>query len=172
MCRAGSRSTSKRSARIAGKNQAAPPPETAGALLLLRGKMAEALSVKKAPPYWMAVSRILSRMIICLSDYYPGAPGFLRDGQAARLPVMSCTSWGFSCPVACASGGGLLPRRFTLARLSNGRTGRFIFCDTFRRRQFSLPVPAYSTRHAALRCSDFPPPRSIGTAIIHHPQGL
>ena len=30
-------------------------------------------------------------------------------------PVLSCTTWGFSCPLACARGGGLLPRLFTLA---------------------------------------------------------
>ena len=37
------------------------------------------------------------------------------NGQAAQLPVLSCTAWGFSCPGTCAPGGGLLPRRFTLA---------------------------------------------------------
>ena len=38
-----------------------------------------------------------------------------RSGQATRSsPVLSCTTWGFSCPLACAWGGGLLPRLFTL----------------------------------------------------------
>jgi len=68
----------------------------------------------------MAISRILSWTIIYLSDYYPETPGFLRDGQAAQFPVMSCTSWGFSCPAAYAPGGELLPRRFTLTRLAPG----------------------------------------------------
>ena len=35
-------------------------------------------------------------------------------GQAAGLPVMSCTPWGFSCLAGCPSSGGLLPRLFTL----------------------------------------------------------
>ena len=71
-----------------------------------------------------------------------------------RLPVMSCTTWGFSCPGACAPGGGLLPRLFTLTRRRSA--GRFVFCDTFRRAGLSPGAPAHSTRHVAWRCSDFP----------------
>jgi len=38
-------------------------------------------------------------------------------GQAARfLPVLPCTTWGFSCPVDCSAGGGLLLRRFTRSK--------------------------------------------------------
>ena len=48
-------------------------------------------------------------------DYYPGD-----NGQAAQLPVLSCTAWGFSCPVACAPGGELLPRLFTLTGVAPG----------------------------------------------------
>jgi hypothetical protein len=33
---------------------------------------------------------------------------------------------------------------------------RYVFCDTVRRRNFSTAPPAYSTRHAAVWCSDFP----------------
>ena len=85
-------------------------------------------------PIWTAVSRILSarvatsRMTIYLTppvkaasrscdqcDYYPGA-----NGQATQLPVLSCTAWGFSCPGACAPGGELLPRRFTLTGVAPG----------------------------------------------------
>ena len=45
----------------------------------------------------------------------PGScPAFARPARR-RLPVMSCTTWGFSCPRDCSRGGGLLPRRFTLA---------------------------------------------------------
>jgi len=80
-------------------------------------------------------------------------------GQAARPPVMSCTTWGFSCPGPCAPGGGLLPRLFTLTR-SLARPGGLIFCDTFRRPWLGPGAPACSTRHGALRCSDFPPGRS------------
>src|SRR5437762_3604169 len=34
---------------------------------------------------------------------------------------------------------------------------RCVFCDTFRRHNFSTATPAYFTRHAAVWCSDFPP---------------
>src|SRR5947207_12645381 len=34
---------------------------------------------------------------------------------------------------------------------------RCVFCDTFRRRNFSTATPAHFTRHAAVWCSDFPP---------------
>ena len=33
---------------------------------------------------------------------------------------------------------------------------RYLFCDTFRQRSLSRTPPAYSTRHAAVWCSDFP----------------
>jgi len=40
------------------------------------------------------------------------------------------------------------------ALLSKNR--RCVFCDTVRRRNFSTATPAFSTRHAAVWCSDFP----------------
>jgi hypothetical protein len=33
---------------------------------------------------------------------------------------------------------------------------RYLFCDTLRRRDFSIAAPAFSTRHVAVWCSDFP----------------
>jgi hypothetical protein len=33
---------------------------------------------------------------------------------------------------------------------------RYLLCDTFRQRSLARTPPAYSTRHAAVRCSDFP----------------
>ena len=49
---------------------------------------------------------------------------------------------------------------------------RYVFCDTFRQRPLSRTSPAYSTRHAAVWCSDFPPanPESFrgSPAIICH----
>ena len=57
----------------------------------------------------------------------PGScPAFARLARR-RLPVMSCTTWGFSCPGTCAPGGGLLPRLFTLTplRLAAKRGGLF-----------------------------------------------
>jgi len=92
----------------------------------------------------MAVSRILSGAglasrawtAICLRPAPCGVGGVLTDcdqypeGFAACAasraggplpPVLSCTTWGFSCPLAYARGGGLLPRLFTLAdRLAPG----------------------------------------------------
>ena len=74
-----------------------------------------------------------------------------------QLPVMSCTTWGFSCPGTCAPGGGLLPRLFTLTPLRlAAKRGGLIFCDTFRRAGLSPDAPAHSTRHVVWRCSDFP----------------
>jgi len=40
---------------------------------------------------------------------------FARPGRRPLPPVLSCTAWGLSCPLAFARGGGLLPRLFTLA---------------------------------------------------------
>jgi hypothetical protein len=34
---------------------------------------------------------------------------------------------------------------------------RCLFCDTFRRRDFTIAAPAFFTRHVAVWCSDFPP---------------
>src|SRR6266849_8078271 len=48
---------------------------------------------------------------------------------------------------------------------------RYVFCDTFRRRNFSTATPAYFTRHAAVWCSDFPPANPVNRdspAIICH----
>ncbi len=45
----------------------------------------------------------------------------------------------------------------------------FIFCDTFRRLKLSLRPPAYSTRHAALWCPDFPLPTALRHARSDRP---
>ena len=84
-------------------------------------------------PIWTAVSRILSarvatdRMTIYLTPPGGGEPVSRpvrllpgSHGQATQLPVLSCTAWGLSCPGACAPGGELLPRLFTLAGVSPG----------------------------------------------------
>src|SRR6202040_1829553 len=44
-----------------------------------------------------------------------------------------------------------------LPELRITKNRRCFFCDTFRRRNFSIATPACSTRHAAVWCSDFPP---------------
>jgi hypothetical protein len=73
------------------------------------------------------------------------------------FPVLSCTTWGLSCPVACAPGGELLPRLFTLTSNCLRSSRRYFFCDTFRGSQLSSGAPAFVTRHVALWCPDFPP---------------
>jgi hypothetical protein len=70
-------------------------------------------------------------------------------GQATLTSCLSCTARGLSCPLALARGGGLLPRRFTLAsstavRSSRRKMERFIFCDTFRRKELSFSAPPLS----------------------------
>ena len=80
--------------------------------------------------------------------------------------VLSCTTWGLSCPAGYPSGGGLLPRLFTLTRRLKTSSrcfpdaGRFVLCDTFRDSTLSNQIPACSTRHVVWRCSDFPLARS------------
>jgi hypothetical protein len=51
---------------------------------------------------------------------------------------------------------------------------RCVFCDTFRRRNFSTATPAYFTRHAAVWCSDFPPvsPANAGFTSDHLPSAV
>ena len=102
------------------------------------GKWTEAPRCRSAPAFLMAVSRILSSPGAFAPE--PVRPFVLsralRAGQSLRTatitrrppvrlrgperagnpdpPVLSCTAWGFSCPAACAAGGGLLSRLFTL----------------------------------------------------------
>src|SRR5262249_50866393 len=50
----------------------------------------------------------------------------LRSRRRRRVPsVLSCTTRGLSCPVACAPGGGLLTRLFTLTPGLATRGGMF-----------------------------------------------
>ena len=105
----------------------------------------------------MAVSRILSWMIIHLSDI---PEDLCRTGCPPS--VLSCTARGFSCLANYSASGELLPRLFTLTCLREeqlffSKNRRCLFCDTFRQRPLSRTLPAYSTRHAAVWCSDFPP---------------
>jgi hypothetical protein len=66
----------------------------------------------------MAVSRILSGMIIYLSDI---PEDLFRTGCPSS--VLSCTAWGFSCRANYSARGELLPRLFTLACAFLQRTG-------------------------------------------------
>ena len=70
-------------------------------------------------------------------------------------PVLSCTTRGFSCPGARATGGELLPRLFTLTPAVAGQGGLFSVTLSVAA-GLGRAAPACSTRHVALRCSDFP----------------
>ncbi len=76
-----------------------------------------------------AVSRILSarlpgERIICLSSQYPGPiPSKRKLKRAASWsPIWPCSRWGFPCPVDYSTGGGLLPRLFTLTFATEAAT--------------------------------------------------
>jgi hypothetical protein len=78
-----------------------------------------------------------------------------RIADRLSFSCLSCTAWGFSCRTNYFARGELLPRLFTLA-CTFSKNRRYYFCDTFHRRSFSTATPAFSTRHAAEWCSDFP----------------
>jgi hypothetical protein len=125
------------------------------------------------------VSRILCRPkpvnVICLGDRYPGSASLSRRMARAApgSPIWPCSRGGLPCPVACASGGGLLPRRFTLARPAVSREPgglRFLWhflsgaaFTTPACGHAGLPAKATPRRRArfpqprALWSSDFPP---------------
>jgi hypothetical protein len=73
-------------------------------------------------------------------------------GRRPVPSVLSCTAQGLSCPLAYAWGGGLLPRRFTLAFSACSSDcspepdaiKRTVFCDTFRRKELSFSAPLLS----------------------------
>ena len=48
----------------------------------------------------------------------------------SSLPIWSCSVWGLPCPPHYCAGGALLPHLFTLTRTL--RSGRYVFCGTFR----------------------------------------
>jgi len=95
--------------------------------MLSRMKAKGAFVSEDALHIWMAVSRILSWMIIYLAR---PAEAWRTSGESSfammrRYPrikrtgcppsVLSCTAWGFSCLANCSASGELLPRLFTLA---------------------------------------------------------
>jgi len=80
--------------------------------------------------------------------------GTCRSRSRVFLPIWSCSVWGLPCPLHYCRGGALLPHLFTLTPALP--PGRYIFCGTFRRMEFSSTLPDV-IRHTALRSSDFPP---------------
>src|SRR5204863_5631573 len=106
-------------------------------------------------------------MIIYLDPACAGRPipqvrdrdATIPEGQRTGGPpsVLSCTTWCFSCLADYSASGELLPRLFNLACASLPKNRRCLFCDTFRQPRLASGLPACSTRHAAVWCSDFPP---------------
>src|SRR5437660_11747426 len=108
--------------------------------------------------YLIPLSRDAQRIFIRRDATIP------EDRRAGCPPsVLSCTAWGFSCLANCSASGELLPRLFTLTCALLPKNRRCLFCDTFRHRAFANAVPACSTRHVAVWCSDFP----LGNLAIH-----
>ena len=130
----------------------------------------------------MAVSRILSGPRLSPE---PGRPFVLprafRPGQSSRTATITRRS-----PSAFASGSGRQPgpscsvlHRMGFFVPPDSRPGRWaltppfhpcppafagrrsVFCDTFRRPEFSSRPPARFTRHAAFWCPDFPLPARL-----------
>src|SRR5579864_2233733 len=118
----------------------------------------------------MAVSRFLSPEFLRDDDHLsqsrfrgtaPRQGGvmrrYLRIKRTGCPPsVLSCTAWGFSCLANYFASGELLPRLFNLTCALLPKNRRCLFCDTFRQSDLAIEPPAYSTRHAAVWCSDFP----------------
>lgn len=153
----GATSAVRDSLEVGRKQRRRPPLE---GRLHLDGDKPNSVPTRLPAPVTIISLNPPKRVAACLAtrwcDYYPEAVRLReRDGRPG-LPVLSCTAWGLSCPGACAPGGGLLPRLFTLTR--DLRRGRFVFCDTIHRAGLSPDASAHSTRHAALWCSDFPLP--------------
>jgi len=76
----------------------------------------------------------------CETRLSPGVAGCgipAAIGRATQPPILPCTERGFSCCRRCRRRGGLLPHLFTLTLREppcGESTGRFVFCDTIRRR--------------------------------------
>jgi hypothetical protein len=70
-------------------------------------------------------------------------------GRAVQSPILSCTGRGFSCRPPRGGRGGLLPHLFTLTPRFRGTPGRYILCDTVRRRGLNRAACACLAARAA-----------------------
>ena len=73
-------------------------------------------------------------------------PTRIRRGQRRWIPIWSCSEWGLPCRSYYHERGALLPHHFTLTcHQPRLRSGRYIFCGTFRRltppRGYLAPCP-------------------------------
>ena len=81
----------------------------------------------------------------------------LREAGQAPAPCYVLHHMGFFVPRHLRAGRwALTPPFHPDPAAPCGETGRFVFCDTFRRAGLSPEAPAHSTRHVAWWCSDFP----------------
>ncbi len=119
----------------------------------------------------MAVSRILSSEFLRSDDHlshpdFSGRPIPQSGSVMRRNPRINGPA---ALPLFCLAPHGVFPAaRITPRAVSSylaisplpallSKNRRCLFCDTFRRRNFTTAAPACSTRHAAVWCSDFPP---------------
>ena len=84
----------------------------------------------------MAVDTAIERPFIfdtCLQMPIAAYPDLWSQSLSAdaprEIPIRHCSRWGLPCRSGCPARGGLLPHRFTLARLS----GRSVLCGAFPR---------------------------------------
>lgn len=71
--------------------------------------------------------------------------------KVSRIPIWSCSRWGFPCHDCCQSRGALLPHHFTLTLFSRKQGGIFSVALSV---GFHLPGVTW---HPALWSPDFPP---------------
>src|ERR1043166_7437384 len=120
----------------------------------------------------MAISRILSGQFLSRDDHL-SLPDFSESPANFLFSVMRryprILSGPAALPLFCLAPHGVFhasriaPRAvssylaFSPLPALFSKNRRCLFCDTFRQRALSRTLPAYSTRHAAVWCSDFPP---------------
>src|SRR5256886_11477668 len=85
------------------------------------------------------------------------APKFFGAGGPAALPLFCLAPHGVFRASRIAPRAVSSYLAFSPLPVLFSKNRRCLFCDTFRQRPLSLTLPAYSTRHATVGCSDFPP---------------
>ncbi len=120
----------------------------------------------------MAISRILSPEFLRIDDHLSQSHFAEPPARACRADVMRRyprIDGPAVLPLFCLAPHGVFrAARITSRAVSSylafsplpallSKNRRCLFCDTFRRRNFTTAAPACSTRHAAVWCSDFPP---------------
>ena len=127
------------------------------------------------PNFVFPVRRRRRRSFVSAADTRNRAACAAPERAVPRFPIWPCSRGGFPCPDACAAGGGLLPRLFTLTAdrerpaavcflwhcLSTRPCGRISRVYPRLCRGYAAPCPGefgLSSRSGA--ASDLPPPRN------------